>query len=94
MKVSFWGVALLTGLIMFGTSVYADEAKPKQESDGVLVPITPESIKRLREEKKQALDAQKAKEDGKAREQEKKDKVAKSERKTGRACKSWQVKNR
>ncbi len=66
MKVSFWGVALLTSLIMLGSSVYADEAKPKQESDGVLVPVTPESIKRLREEKKQKLDAQKAKEDGRS----------------------------
>ena len=94
MKVSFWGVAILTGLIMFGSSVYADEAKPKKESDGVLVPVTPDSIKRLKAEKKQHLDAQKAKEDDKAREQEQKEKVAKLERKTGHACKSWQVKNR
>jgi hypothetical protein len=94
MKVSFWGVAILTGLLMFGSSVYADEAKPKKESDGVLVTVTPDSIKRLREEKKQKQDAQKAKEDAEAREQEKKDKAAKSERKTGHACKSWQVKNR
>ena len=94
MKVSFWGVAILTGLIMLGSSVYADEAKPKKESDGVLVPVTPDSIKRLKEEKKKNLDAQKAKEDDKAREQEKKDKAAKIERKTGHASKSWQVKNR
>ena len=94
MKVSFWGVAILTSLIMLGSSVYADEAKPKKESDGVLVPVTPESIKRLRAEKKQKLDAQKAKAEGEAREQEKKDKMAKIERKTGHACKSWQVKNR
>ena len=94
MKVSFWGVALLTSLIMLGSSVYADEAQPKQESAGVLVPVTPGSTKRLREEKKQKLDAQKAKEDAAAREQEKKDKMAKSERKTGHASKSWQVKNR
>ena len=94
MKVSFWGVAILTGLIMFGNAVYADEAKPKKETDGTLVPITPESIKHLKEEKKKKLDAQKAKEDGEAREQEKKDKTAKSERKSGHASKSWQVKNR
>jgi hypothetical protein len=94
MKVSVWGVAILTSLIMFGSSVYADEAKPKKEADGVLVPVNADSIKRLREEKKQKLDAQKAKADGEALEQAKKDKTAKSERKTGHASKSWQVQNR
>lgn len=94
MKVSFWGVALLTSLLMLGSSVYADEAKPKKESEGVSVPANPESNQRLRAEKKQKLDAQKAKADEAAREQEKKDKMAKIERKTGHACKSWQVKNR
>ena len=94
MKVSFWGVAIVMNLIMLGSSVYADETKPKQESGGVLVPANPESIQRLREEKKQKLDAQKAKAEAEAREKEKKDKMAKSERKTGHASKSWQVKNR
>ena len=94
MKVSFWGVAILTGLVMFGSAVYADEAKPKKETDGVLVPVNADSLKRLREEKKQKLDAQKTKEDAEAREQAKKDKAAKSERKTGHASKSWQVQNR
>ena len=61
---------------------------------GSWYPLTRTSIKRLRAEKKQKLDAQKAKADGEAREQEKKDKMAKIERQTGRACKSWQVKNR
>jgi hypothetical protein len=94
MKVSFWGVAIVMSLIMLGSSVYADETKPNQEPDGVLVPVNADTINRLRAEKKQKLDAQKAKADGEAREQEKKDKMAKLERKTGRACKSWQVKNR
>ena len=94
MKVSFWGVALVTSLIMLGSSAYADETKPNQESGGVLVPANAESIQRLRAEKKQKLDAQKAKAEGEAQEKAKKDKMAKIERQTGRACKSWQVKNR
>ncbi len=94
MKVSFWGVALLTSLIMLGSSVYAEEAKPKKQPDGVLVPLTPENLKRMQDKKQQKLDAQKAKEDAEAQDKEKKDKVAKSEKKTGKACKSWQVKNR
>ena len=98
MKGSLGVMAATVFLILLGATAYAEEAAPTGgASDGYIFPINRKSAEALSEKKEQRLkaaEAQRAKEEEKLREKEKKDKVDKIQRKTGRTTKSWQVLSR
>jgi len=98
MKASFWGAVAVAILILGAAAAYGKEAAPAgAEPEVVLRPVnrnSAEYLYSLKEQRLQAAEAKRAEEEQKLREQEKKAKVEKIQRKTGRTPSSWQVLNR
>lgn len=91
------GVAVAI-LILAGAGVCAEETKPPDKApDGQVATLTRkpgETPYEMRERWLKAVEAKKAADEAKQKEQEKKAQVERIQKKTGRTATSWQVLNR
>jgi hypothetical protein len=97
MKVSFGGAVAVAILILVAAAAYGKEAPAAAEPEVISRPPnrkSAEDLNKVKEPRAQTPEAKKEEAEQKLREQEKKAKLEKIQRKTGRTPSSWQVLNR